>query len=194
METLGSHTDPHLESTMTHPRKDPPMGEKIKGLLPLALVAAVLVFIWIMFTSNVSLGGDFFWLTPAAFVTWGFYFAAGTGTPGFTKSAAGGVIVSLFGLALMLIAPNLSSMPSSSGLSLTAAVLAFLLVVGIALGDWWYVPAAFGGFACTVFAWALTQYAGAPVMVWISTAVALVLGSVFGLVHTKVAGMMSPKS
>jgi hypothetical protein len=60
------------------------MAGKMKGLLPLAIVAAVLVFVWIMFTSNVNLGvKDFFWLTPAAFVTWGFYFAAGTGTPGF---------------------------------------------------------------------------------------------------------------
>jgi hypothetical protein len=171
------------------------MAGKMKGLLPLAIVAAVLVFVWIMFTSNVNLGvKDFFWLTPAAFVTWGFYFAAGTGTPGFMKSAAGGVIGSLFGLALMWIAPNLSSMKSSSGLSLTAAVLAFVLVLGIAAGDWWYVPAAFGGFACTVFAWALSGYTGAPIMVWLSAAVALVLGSVFGLIHTNLAGMITPKS
>lgn len=171
------------------------MAEKIKGLLPLALVAAVLVFVWIMFASNVNLGiKDFAWVTPAAFVTWGFYFAAGTGTPGFVKSAAGAVIGSVFGLALMWIAPYFSSMPSSSGLSLTAAVLAFFLVCGIALGDWWYVPAAFGGFACTVFAWALSGYTGPPIMVWLSAVVALVLGSVFGLLHTKITGAISPKS
>lgn len=171
------------------------MAGKLKGLLPLSLVAAVLVFAWIMFASNVNLGiKDFAWVAPAAFVTWGFYFAAGTGTPGFTKSAGGAVIGSVFGLALIAIAPNFSSMPNSSGLALTAAVLAFILVICIALGEWWYVPAAFGGFACTVFAWAGTGYAGPPFMVWLSAAVTLVIGSVLGIAHTKLAGMMSPKS
>ena len=67
------------------------MGEKIKGLLPLAITASILVAIWI----EVSLNFTFHWVTvgdlgnglalpqlfhlvcPAAFVTWGFYFAAG---------------------------------------------------------------------------------------------------------------------
>jgi hypothetical protein len=38
----------------------------------------------------------------------------------------------------------------------TALGLAFLLIIGMALSDLWYVPAAFGGFASIVFWWTAT--------------------------------------
>ena len=146
------------------------MGAKIKGLLPLAVTAAVLVFLWV----EIALNFTFHWVTvadpgigiglpqlfhltaPAAFVTWGFYFAAGTGKIGFQKAACGSVIGAVFGLLLMLIGPNVAKFPDFWGLSVTALGLAFLLIIGMALSDLWYVPAAFGGFASIVFWWTAT--------------------------------------
>ena len=172
------------------------MSEKIKGLLPLSIVTGVLVFVWVMFASNVNFGiANFGWVTPAAFISWGFYFAAGAGKPGFSKSLGGSVIGSIFGFLLIALAPSVASMPSSSGLSLVAAVLAFFLVLGMAVGDLWYVPAGFGGFASIVFYWIVTGFGTVPsIWVWISVVVALIIGCCAGYLHTTLAGMMAPKA
>ncbi len=146
------------------------MGEKIKGLLPLAITASILVAIWI----EVSLNFTFHWVTvgdlgnglalpqllhlvcPAAFVTWGFYFAAGGGKTGFQKTVCGSIIGSVAGLILMMVGPNVAKLPDFWGLSATAFVIAFFLIIGMALGDLFYVPAAFGAFASVVFWWIAT--------------------------------------
>lgn len=56
----------------------------------------------------------------------------------------------------MMIGPNVAKFPDFWGLSVTALGLAFLLIIGMALSDLWYVPAAFGGFASIVFWWTAT--------------------------------------
>ena len=66
------------------------MFERAKAATPLALVIAVLAFIWVELSLNftfhwvtsgdlgngLSLPSSFHLIVPAAFVTWGFFFAA----------------------------------------------------------------------------------------------------------------------
>ncbi len=150
------------------------MVQKIKGLLPLAISVAVLAALYVHFSLNFTFHyytvGDlgnglglpqlFHIATPAAFVTWGFYFAAGGGKTGFNKTTAGAVIGSVAGLVFMVVGPQIADFPDFWGLTVTMLVAALLLVIGMALGEWFYVPAAFGSFASVVFWWVATGLDG----------------------------------
>ncbi len=150
------------------------MGQKIKGLLPLAISGAVLVGLYVHFSLNFTFHyftvGDlgnglglpqlFHLAPPAAFVTWGFYFAAGGGKTGFKKTFVGSIIGSVAGLVLMLIGPKIADFPDFWGLSVTTLCAAFLLIIGMALGELFYVPAVFGSFASVVFWWFATGLDG----------------------------------
>ena len=75
------------------------MFERAKAATPLALVIAVLAFLWVEISLNftfhwvtsgdlgngLSLPSSFHLIVPAAFVTWGFFFAAGADNAALTK-------------------------------------------------------------------------------------------------------------
>ncbi len=146
------------------------MVERAKAATPLALVIAVLAFLWV----EVSLNFTFHWFTsgdlgnglglpasfhlivPAAFVMWGFFFAAGADNAALRNVVVAAVIGSLGALVVMALAPQIADLPDFWGIALVVGVAAFVLVVASALGDWYYVPGIFGAFAATIFWWIAT--------------------------------------
>lgn len=150
------------------------MIERAKASVPLALVIAVLAFLWVEFSLNftfhwvtdgdlgigLNLPSNFHLIVPAAFVSWGFFFAAGADMSALSKVAIASVVGTVGGLLLMLVAPKVADLPDFWGIAITVAVLAFLVVVASALGDWYYVPGIFGAFAATVFWWIATGLDG----------------------------------
>ena len=146
------------------------MSGRIKGALPLAVVIGVLAFVaceigfnftfhW--FTdgdlgNGLSLPKNFHLVVPAAFVSWGFFFAAGADTAAFVKVAVASVTGSLAALVTMVLSAGTADLPDFWAISLWVGVLATILVLMTALGDWHYVPAAFGAFACVFFWWTAT--------------------------------------
>jgi hypothetical protein len=146
------------------------MIARVKAAAPLALVIAVLAFAWVEFSLNftfhwvtdgdlgngLSLPSSFHLIVPAAFVSWGLFFAAGANTAALTKVVAASVVGSLGGLVVMALAPQIADLPDFWGISLVVAIAAFVLVLLSALGDWYYVPGIFGAFAATIFWWIAT--------------------------------------
>lgn len=150
------------------------MIERVKAALPLGIVIAVLAGLWVEFSLNftfhwvtdgdlgigLSLPSNFHLIVPAAFVSWGFFFAAGADNAALSKVAVASVVGTVGGLLLMLISPKIADLPDFWGIAVTVAVLALLVVLGSALGDWYYVPGIFGAFAATVFWWIATGLDG----------------------------------
>jgi hypothetical protein len=146
------------------------MVDRAKAAAPLALVIAVLAFLWVEVSLNftfhwvtsgdlgngLSLPSNFHLIVPAAFVTWGFFFAAGADTAALTKVVVAAVIGSVGALVVMALAPPIADLPDFWGIALVVAVAAFVLVLASALGDWYYVPGIFGAFAATIFWWIAT--------------------------------------
>lgn len=146
------------------------MTERIKGVVPLAAVIGVLAFLYTEFILNFSfhwvtdgdlgngldLPSSFHLVVPAGFVSWGFYFAAGAGLDGAKKVAAASVVGSLAALVVMAVAPETADIPDFWGISLWVGITAFLAVMMIAAGDWYYVPAAFGAYASVILWWFAT--------------------------------------
>ena len=143
---------------------------RAKAAAPLALVIAVLAFIWVEVALNftfhwvtsgdlgngLSLPSSFHLIVPAAFVSWGFFFAAGADNSALGKVVVASVAGSVGALVVMAVAPQIADLPDFWGISLVVAIAAFVLVLASALGDWWYVPAIFGAFAATIFWWIAT--------------------------------------
>jgi len=179
---------------------------RVKGLWPLAIVGAVLVWAWVEICFDwvgPNLTGSVPQLIPvvaAAFVSWGFYFAAGTGMQAFLKVLVGSVFGVVAAYLLMAIGPKVTN-GSVMGVSITAGILALILLFCIAIGDMVYVPMAFGAFASTVFVWQITGLANflpaAPTQmsitnVAINTLIALACGAVLGLIHSNLAEILTP--
>ncbi len=150
------------------------MLERAKAAIPLAGVIAVLAFLWVEFSLNftfhwvtdgnlgigLSLPSNFHLIVPAAFVSWGLFFAAGADMGALTKVVVASVVGTVAALLLMWIGPALADLPDFWGIAVTVGVLAFIVVVASAVGDWYYVPAIFGAFAATVFWWIATGLDG----------------------------------
>jgi hypothetical protein len=146
------------------------MTERLKGVLPLAAVIGVLAFFYVEFTLNftfqwftdgdlgngLGLPSNFYLIAPAGFVSWGFYFAAGAGMEGVKKVAASSVVGSVAALIVMALGPETADLPDFWGISLWVGITAFLAVMVVAGGDWYYVPAAFGAYASVIFWWFAT--------------------------------------
>lgn len=146
------------------------MTSRLKSAAPLALAIAVLAIIWV----EVSLNFTFHWVTsgdlgnglglpasfhlivPTAFVSWGFFFAAGADVSAFRKIAAASVIGSLGGLFVMALAPQVADLPDFWGIALVVGLAALVVVLASVVGDWYYVPGIFGAFAATIFWWIAT--------------------------------------
>ncbi len=146
------------------------MTARIKATLPLALVIGVLAYAW----THVALNFTFHWFTdgdlgnglalpsnfhlivPAAFVAWGFFFAAGADMPAFIKVATACVTGGLAALGAMALSSATAPVPDFWAIAVWVGVFAVVLVVLSAFGDWHYVPASFGAFASTFFWWTAT--------------------------------------
>lgn len=148
------------------------MSARLKAAAPLALVIAVLAFLWVEFSLNftfhwvtdgvipmtmgLELPSNFHLIVPAAFVSWGFFFAAGADMAAFQKVVVASVVGSLGALLVMWLAPELAELPDFWGISLVVAVAALVVVLASAAGDWYYVPGVFGAFAAAIFWWIAT--------------------------------------
>jgi hypothetical protein len=150
------------------------VAARMKGLVPLAVTIAVLAFIYV----EVALNFTFHWVTdgdlgngldlpknfhlvvPAAFVAWGMFFAAGGDNAAFTKVAVSNVFGAVAALIMIILASATAGLPDFWGISLWVALMAMVLVLLGALGDWYFIPATFGAFASVVFWWLATGLDG----------------------------------
>lgn len=150
------------------------MAVRMKGLLPLAVAIAILAFIYVEvalnFTFHWATDGDlgnglalpknFHLVAPAAFVAWGMFFAAGGDNAAFTKVGLGNVFGAVAALIMIILASATAGLPDFWGISLWVAVMAMVLVLLGALGDWYFIPATFAAFASVVFWWIATGLDG----------------------------------
>lgn len=146
------------------------MSARLKSALPLALVIGVLAFVWCEIALNftfhwvtdgdlgngLALPSNFHLVVPAAFVAWGFFFAAGADTAAFVKVVIASLVGGLAALGAMAASSATAPLPDFWGIALWVGVFAVALVLMSALGDWHYVPAAFGAFAAVFFWWTAT--------------------------------------
>lgn len=147
------------------------MGARARAIVPLAIVVGVLSFIW----TEVALNFQFHWVTNGAipgtglnlpsrfqlivwigFIAWGLFFCAG----GDSAAAGKMVIASIFGslgfLAVAGIAPHIKSFPDFWSISLIVAIAAFVLVLILIAGDWYYVAGTFPIFGGLFGLWVST--------------------------------------
>jgi hypothetical protein len=146
------------------------MTAKIRATLPLAIVIGVLTFLWCELAFNftfqwftdgdlgngISLPKNFHLIVPAAFVSWGFFFAAGADTAAFIKVLIGSITGALAGLGTIALASSTADFPDFWAISTFAGVFAAALVLLSVFGDWHYVPGTFGAFASMFFWWTAT--------------------------------------
>lgn len=145
------------------------MVDKLKQALPLAVAVGVLSFVWIEVSLNFSfhwfdkgdlgnglgLPGNFHLVAPAAFVSWAFFFAAGSNAAAAVKVGLSSTIGATAALVLMAFAPKTAELPDFWGLAVWAGVLAFG-AVALSIFDWYYTPASLAAFAVVVYWWMAT--------------------------------------
>ena len=101
------------------------MLQRVKGVLPLSVAIALLAFGWVEVSLNftfhwvtsgdlgngLSLPSSFQLITPAAFISWAVFFAAGADAAALRKTAASSVVGASAALVLMLAAPRVADLP-----------------------------------------------------------------------------------
>lgn len=97
---------------------------------------------------------------PAALVSWGMFFAAGGDNAAFSKVSIANAFGAVAALIMMILAAASADLPDFWGISLWVAIMAAVLVLLAALGDWYLIPATFGAFASVVFWWLATGLDG----------------------------------
>ena len=150
------------------------MGARAKAITPLAVVIGVLSFLWTEFSLNftfhwvtdgdlgigLELPKNFHLILPTAFISWGLFFAAGGDNAAFGKV----LVASIFGTVAALITMPLSfktaDLPDFWGIALWVGVFAFVLVMILILGDWYYVAGTFPAFAAVFLWWIATGLDG----------------------------------
>ncbi|ABL79388.1 MULTISPECIES: DUF1097 family protein [unclassified Nocardioides] len=150
------------------------MLQRIRGALPLSLAIALLAFAWV----EVSLNFTFHWvtsgdlgvglelpsnlqlITPAAFIAWAVFFAAGADSAALAKTVVSSIVGATAALLLMLISPKLAELPDFWSIALVIGVLVFAAVMLTVTGDGYYVPGVFVAFAAVVFWWFATGLDG----------------------------------
>ena len=215
------------------------MGARAKAIFPLALVIGVLSYLW----TEISLNFTFHWVTvsgtdlpgavgvpqnfhlilPTAFIAWGLFFAAGGDNAAFGKIFLASLFGSVAALVTIPLAYKSAVFPDFWGIALWVGVFAFILVMILIAGDWYYVAGTFPAFAAVFLWWVATGMdgwapAGADVdldgagagtatglgafgglvstpwaWVWFDTFVTLVCGIILGLISGKLAALLTPK-
>jgi hypothetical protein len=148
------------------------MSTKLKLTAPLAITIAVIAFLYVEFAANFS----FHWVTsgslgpgsgldmpakfhliiPAAFLTWGMFFVLGANTDAIKLVAINTLIGCGAALVLFIMVHAIKQEPDFWGISLSVAILAFVLVMASALSDLVNVPTIFVTFGGTVLWWLAT--------------------------------------
>ena len=165
------------------------MGPRAKAITPLALVIGVLSFLWTEFALNFTfhwvtvkdnvLAGlgmpqEFHLILPTAFIAWGLFFAAGGDNAAFGKVLTACVIGSTAALITMYLSFKTAALDAVAGeapfygIALWVGVFAFILVMILILGDWYYVAGTFPAFASVFLWWIATGLDG-----WVPKAVSL---------------------
>ena len=215
------------------------MGARAKAIFPLALVIGVLSYLWTEFSLNftfhwVTVSGtdlpgavgvpqNFHLILPTAFIAWGLFFAAGGDNAAFGKIFLASLFGTVAALVTIPLAYKSAAFPEFWGIALWVGVFAFILVMILIAGDWYYVAGTFPAFAAVFLWWVATGMdgwapAGADVdldgagagtatglgafgglvstpwaWVWFDTFVTLVCGLVLGLISGKLAALLTPK-
>ena len=213
------------------------MGARAKAIFPLALVIGVLSFLWTEFSLNftfhwVTLAGsdtpggvgipqNFHFILPVAFISWGLFFAAGGDNAAFGKIFLASVFGTTAALVTIPLAYNTAGFPDFWGIALWVGIFAFVLVMILIAGDWYYVAGTFPAFAAVFLWWVATGMDGwAPLgadaanggaggatglgafgglvstpwaWVWFDTLVTLIVGVILGIVSGKLAALLTPK-
>jgi Protein of unknown function (DUF1097) len=157
------------------------MGARVKAIFPLAFVIGVLSFIWTWFSLNFTfhwvtqkdgvLGklGDpenFHLILPTAFISWGLFFAAGGDNAAFGKILGAIIFGTVAALLTMPLAFKTAHFDGTTGdapfwgISLWVGIFAFILVMILIFGDWYYVAGTFPCFAATFLWWIATGLDG----------------------------------
>lgn len=143
------------------------MSARAKAIAPLAIVIGILSFLWTEFSLNFTFhwvtvqdGADgalgipenFHLILPIAFISWGLFFAAGGDNAAFGKIFLACVFGSVAALITMPLAFSTADAPDFWGIALWVGIFAFILVMILIAGDWYYVAGTFPAFA-SVFVW-----------------------------------------
>ncbi len=213
------------------------MGARAKGIFPLALVVGVLSYLWTWFSLNftfhwvtvtgtdlpgaVGVPENFHLILPVAFITWGLFFAAGGDNAAFGKIFLAALFGTVAALITIPLAYQTADFPDFWGISIWVGVFAFILVMILIAGDWYYVAGTFPCFAAVFLWWIATGLDGwAPLgadaanggaggatglgafgglvstpwgWVWFNTFVTLVCGLILGIASGKLAALITPK-
>jgi len=151
------------------------MSARAKAIAPLAIVIGILSFLW----TELSLNFTFHWVTvqdgangalgipekfhlilPVAFISWGLFFAAGGDNAAFGKIFIACVFGSVAALITMPLAFKTADAPDFWGISLWVGIFAFILVLILIAGDWYYVAGTFPAFAAVFLWWIATGLDG----------------------------------
>jgi uncharacterized protein DUF1097 len=150
------------------------MGARAKAIFPLALVIGVLSFAWTEFSLNftfhwvtdgdlgigLALPASFHLILPTAFIAWGLFFAAGGDNAAFGKVFLATVFGSVAALVTMPLAFRTADLPDFWGIALWVGIFAFILVMILVAGDWYYVAGTFPCFAAVFLWWIATGLDG----------------------------------
>ena len=153
------------------------MSARAKAIAPLAIVIGILSFLW----TELSLNFTFHWVTvqdnlagdgtvglpenfhlilPVAFISWGLFFAAGGDNAAFGKIFLASVFGTVAALVTMPLAFKTADFPDFWGISLWVGIFAFVLVLILIAGDWYYVAGTFPAFAAVFLWWIATGLDG----------------------------------
>ncbi len=213
------------------------MGARARVIFPLALVIGILSYLWTQFSLNFTFqwyavdlgpagGGinqpeNFHLILPVAFISWGLFFAAGGDNAAFGKVFLAAVFGTVAALVTMPLAFRTADFPDFWGIALWVGVFAFVLVMILIAGDWYYVAGTFPCFAAVFLWWIATGLdgwvpgggglensleagkAGAGAFaglistpwgwVWFDTFVTLVGGAGLGILSARVAALITPR-
>jgi len=148
------------------------MGARAKAIFPLALVIGVLSFLWTEFSLNftfhwVTVAGtdvpgavgvpqNFHLILPTAFISWGLFFAAGGDNAAFGKIFLACVFGTVAALVTIPLSYKTAAFPDFWGIALWVGIFAFILVMILIAGDWYYVAGTFPAFAAVFLWWVAT--------------------------------------
>jgi hypothetical protein len=151
------------------------MGARARAIAPLAIVIGVLSYLWTQFSLNfmfhwvandlpaaagVDQPKNFQLILPVAFISWGLFFAAGGDNAAFGKIFLATVFGSVAALVTMPLAFKTADFPDFWGISLWVGIFAFVLVLILIAGDWYYVAGTFPCFAAVFLWWIATGLDG----------------------------------
>src|SRR5262245_26047857 len=149
------------------------MSARAKAITPLAIVIGILSFLWTEFSLNfmfhwvtqtdvgpVGVPKNFQLILPVAFISWGLFFAAGGDNAAFGKIFLATVFGSVAALVAMPLAFKTADAPDFWGIALWVGILAFVLVMILIAGDWYYVAGTFPSFAAVFLWWIATGLDG----------------------------------